>query len=83
MTKKTSSEIFENRRGFFQNFFRMLSENIFSVKFCHPIFVTQIFAPPNIYDKSTPVVCRTVSLIFNQNDCTQTGCLLGTACCAE
>ena len=32
----------------------MLSENLFSLNFCPPIFVTQIFAP-NIYDKSTPL----------------------------
>jgi len=34
MTKKRSSEIFENRRGFFQIFFRMLLENIFSQIVC-------------------------------------------------
>ena len=47
--------MFENRRGFFfKIFFTMLSENIFSLNFCPPIFVTQSFAP-NIYDKSTLV----------------------------
>jgi len=45
MTKKRSSEILENRRGFFQKLFRMLSENIFSKNCFAPVFVTQIFAP--------------------------------------
>ena len=50
ITKKRSSEILENRRGFFQNLFRMLSENIFFPKYlprpniCDPNF------PPNICD---------------------------------
>jgi len=43
---KKSSEIFENRRIFFKFLLRMSSDNIFFLKFCPPIFVTQIFAPP-------------------------------------
>ena len=53
MTKKRSSEIFKNRRGFFQKFLRMLSENISSQNvcpppnicdpnFCPPIFMTSL-----------------------------------------
>src|SRR6218665_1078751 len=46
MTKKKSLEIFENRRGFFQKFFRMLCENIFSKNFCHPNICDPNFSPP-------------------------------------
>jgi len=53
---KKGHQKFLRIEGFFQNFLRMLSENIFSLNFCSTIFVTQIFAPPNIFDKSTPLV---------------------------
>jgi len=59
MTKK-GHQTFLRIEGFlFKIFLRMLSENIFSLNFCPPIFVTQIVASPNIYDKSMPlhVVC--------------------------
>jgi len=39
-----------------------LSENIFSTNFGPPIFVIQTFAPPNIYDKSTPLNLYITSL---------------------
>jgi len=55
-TKKRSSEIFENRRGFFQKIFLMLSENIFSLNFCPLNICDPNFCPPNIYDKFTPVI---------------------------
>ena len=52
MTKKGSSEIFENKRMFFKIVLRMLSENIFSKNvcppdicdpnFCTPIFMTSL-----------------------------------------
>jgi len=72
MTKKRSSEILENRRGFFQIFCRMLSENIFFPKIFapHPIFVTQIYAS-NIYDKSTPVCVRAYFKIRRIYNCTK------------
>ena len=41
MTKKGHQNIFENRR-IFQFFFRMLSEIIFSLNFCPPIFMTSL-----------------------------------------
>jgi len=43
--QKKSSEIFENRRIFFNFFLRMLSENIFSQNYpnlCPPIFMTSL-----------------------------------------
>src|SRR6218665_278042 len=58
MTKKTVVRNFgENRRklfSFLSKFFSFLSK--FAQNLCPPpIFVTKLFAPPNIYHKSTPV----------------------------
>ena len=54
MTKRKSSEFFYIR--FFSNFFRMLSENIFSLNFCPPNICDPNCCSPNIYDKSTPMI---------------------------
>ena len=54
MTKKKVVRIFlENWRELFEDFFLKI---YFQKFFAPPIFVTQIFAPPNIYDKSTPLL---------------------------
>jgi len=64
MTKKGPQKCLRIEGDFFQIFFTMLSENIFSLNFCPPIFVTQSFAPPNIYDKSTPLIIIIISIII-------------------
>src|SRR6218665_2281374 len=61
MTKKRKKKVvrifFRELKGTFKDFFLKI---YFQKIFDPPIFVTQIFAPPNIYDKSTPLpTCTT------------------------